>query len=189
MMWRVSCFAYAWMVTVSLSLPAAAKAVPDRDGSWGKAGIDFDAYRRDAMECGIGGAKVDIAHRQDTRDVLDGTHNQDRAIDSANIRSFMKGSVGLDPEEVDRMTRDYSSIYKRSIRGGVKRTQSFMEDAVVTCLRARGYVPFRLTRAQVKARDRLRMGTLERRRYLYDLASDPAILRDQAVERERPAER
>lgn len=160
-----------------------------KDLSWGKAGISFDTYRRDAMECGIGGAKVDIAGRQDTRDVLDAMHNQDKEIDRANARSLAKAqdSQGLLPDDFNEMVRNYASIYQRGIRGGVARTQGFMEDTVTACLRTRGYMPFRLTEAQAKARDRLPLGTLERRRYLYELASDPVVLSNQGLEPPQPA--
>lgn len=167
-----------------LSIPSASMAGTRtaRDISWGKAGISLDTYRRDAMQCGISGAKVDITGRQDTRDVLDATHNQDKEIDRATARSQARGGRTLSPEDFNQMIRDYSSIYQRGIRGGVARTQGFMQDTVATCLRTRGYTPFRLTKAQVRARDRLRTGTLERRRYLYELASDPIVLSNQGLE-------
>ncbi|WP_188658268.1 hypothetical protein [Sphingomonas metalli] len=170
-----------------MAFDAEAAVAAGKDLSWGKAGIDFDQYRRDAIDCGTGGATADISQREDTRQVLDGTRRQDQAIDQANARSTTMGAQdgrSLDPEEFDRMMRDYSSIYQRSIRGGIKGTQRFMQDRVVTCLRSRGYVPFRLNKAQTHARDKLRVGTMERRRFLYELASDPAVLQAQAVDEE-----
>lgn len=166
-----------------------AAATSDRGLSWGKSGMSFDDYRRDAMECGISGAKADIADRQDTRDVVDGTRTQDKDIDLANARAAVGSSGVLDRDALNQMIRNYSNVYQRNIKGGVKGTQAFMENTVTACLRARGYVPFRLTKAQAKARDRLHTGTLERRRFLYDLASDPVILHAQAVDREQPTQR
>jgi hypothetical protein len=56
-----------------------------------------------------------------------------------------------------------------------------LEPALETCLRSRGYRPFRLTdeqNAQLKA---LKRGPASRHRYLYGLAVDPAVLTGQGL--------
>jgi len=49
------------------------------------------------------------------------------------------------------------------------------------CLTEHGYVKFQLTKDQAHQLKMLKAGTLERRKYLYSLASDPAVLEAQAL--------
>jgi hypothetical protein len=56
-----------------------------------------------------------------------------------------------------------------------------LEPALETCLRGRGYRPFKLTdeqNAQLKA---LKRGSASRHRYLYGLAIDPEVLKGQGL--------
>jgi hypothetical protein len=47
------------------------------------------------------------------------------------------------------------------------------------CLSDRGYTKFKLTKDQSRRLARLKAGSLERRKYLYSLASDPRVLQEQ----------
>ena len=63
----------------------------------------------------------------------------------------------------------------------MKAVGALMQGTVDECLRQRGYTRFRLTDAQRKQLSRLHLGSVERHAFLYSLAADPAILRDQAM--------
>jgi hypothetical protein len=56
-----------------------------------------------------------------------------------------------------------------------------MRHELEKCLTERGYVRFRLTKGQARHLKALTTGSLERRKYLYKLASDPAVLAEQAL--------
>jgi hypothetical protein len=64
-----------------------------------------------------------------------------------------------------------------------QRAATILQDALEACLIERGYVKFELTGSQNRKLRKLEVGSLERRRYLHSLASDPDVLAAQAIER------
>jgi hypothetical protein len=60
------------------------------------------------------------------------------------------------------------------------RAARILQTELEKCLSERGYVKFQLTKDQAHRLKKLKAGTLERRKYLYSLASDPAVLEAQA---------
>jgi hypothetical protein len=63
----------------------------------------------------------------------------------------------------------------------MKDVGALMQSKVDDCLKSRGYVRFRLSDAQRRHLERLHLGSAERHIYLYRLATDPDVLRAQAM--------
>ena len=61
------------------------------------------------------------------------------------------------------------------------RAAAIMQAELEDCLTGRGYVKFKLTDGQYKRLRKLDQGSVDRRRYLHSLASDPDVLAAQAI--------
>lgn len=137
----------------SLAGVARAQPAPDRQ-SWGKPGIPFLQYRTDAVECAyIAGS---------TAPVSVASVDQVFAFDGGDVFEVMESSK-----------RNQYRIWNN--------VADQLEPALESCLRGRGYRPFKLTdeqNAQLKA---LKRGSASRHRYLYGLAVDPDVLKGQGL--------
>ncbi len=131
--------------------------------SWGMAGVSLEQYWIDSAECAHMAAETD----------LEGTPPANALVTASrmieNRGSYYYGDILL-----------ALRIAAPEIQW--KRAATIMEDNLEACLMGRGYVKFELTDVQYKKLKKLDVGTLERRRYLHSLASDPEILMAQAVE-------
>lgn len=165
-----------------LGQPGLASAALAPVISWGKAGIAFEDYRRDAIACGKQGATTSMAERREFGAVMLGLNRQEMDIDID--RSLPPSATRDDPTE--KLARDYALNAARSRQEPrVKALQAFLEDAVKTCLTDKGYVRFALTPDQAAALAKHRKGSEGRFRYLHALASSDAILSRQRYD-ERP---
>jgi len=63
----------------------------------------------------------------------------------------------------------------------MKDVGNLMQAKVDDCLKGRGYIRFRLTAGQRKQLAHLHLGSIGRHIYLYRLATDPAVLKAQAM--------
>jgi hypothetical protein len=133
----------------SLAGAAQAQPAPDRQ-SWGKPGISFLQYRTDAVECAwLAGSAAPVSVA---------TVDQVFAFDGGDVFEVMEST-------------------KRNQYRMWNNVADQLEPALETCLRGRGYRPFKLTdeqNAQLKA---LKRGSASRHRYLYGLAVDPDVLK------------
>jgi hypothetical protein len=139
-------------------LVAAAGAVqaqpaPGRQ-SWGKPGISFLRYRTDAVECAY----------------LTG--------DTAPVSVPLVDQVfTYSGEDVHEMLEQGKRSHYRTWNNVADQ----LEPALESCLRSRGYRPFRLTDEQDAQLKQLPRGAPSRRRYLYSLAIDPEVLKAQGL--------
>lgn len=143
--------------------------------SWGKVGISFDQYRRDAIACGRQGYFLDISQTDDALAFVRGSGELDDATRNGNA-----GSAGPDPVDAAVQTaRDYErvrlSVHPEQRMVHIKTT---MLSTVSQCLTDRGYAKFRITAEQRHRLDKLPIGSSQRQRYLYTFASDGTILKD-----------
>ena len=155
------------VLTCALALPATALSAKPPGLSWGKAGVSFEQYRSDSVECAREGYYLDVSGTEaaqvfrrasrmiDTNEA--GGVNLDTAITTGHI------VAGTQPEE--RM-------------GEVRK---LLQGTVDGCLIDRGYTPFELTKPQRAQLSRLKKGSPQRHAYLYKLSIDPEVLRSQAV--------
>ena len=153
---------------VAPSPALAAKAV---SLSWGKEGVGFERYRQDAVECGRSGYYLDVSGTEaakvfraaSTRLELNELSRGSGTFDAGMLISSARIVEGTRP--IDRM-EDVRSLLQGTVDG---------------CLIERGYTPFRLNDAQKRQLQRLHLGSQERHAFLYRLATDPNVLRRQAV--------
>jgi hypothetical protein len=150
---RIAISALAAGCAAILAGAAQAQPAPDRQ-SWGKPGISFLQYRTDAVECAW----------------LTG----DTAPVSVPPVDIVFALSGQDVFEVIEQSR----ISQYRIRNNVA---DQLESALETCLRGRGYRPFKLSDAQNAQLKLLKRGSPSRHRYLYGLATDPAVLTAQGL--------
>lgn len=149
--------------------------------SWGRAGIAYETYRNDSLECGLVGYYADVSQTEEAQAFVTATR---RLEDSDNTNySSPSASAGQAMDMMVVQARQYEQI-RRSIRPEQKMRalKDGMEAVVQDCLRERGYVQFRLTDEQREMLATLHRGSEERREFLYRLASNPDVLEAQALE-------
>jgi hypothetical protein len=132
---------------------AQAQPAPDRQ-SWGKPGISFLQYRTDAVECAY----------------LAGSAGPVTVASVDLVFAFDGGDVFEVMESTKRnQYRMWNNVADQ------------LEPALETCLRGRGYRPFKLTAEQSAQLKALKAGSASRHRYLYGLAIDPDVLKAQGL--------
>lgn len=148
---------YVAIVLLSLLCsPAAARKAPT--ASWGKPGVSYDAYRRDAVACAQVGYYRDVSKDEPARRFVRGFRTEDDALNridagGPNIDAWRDARLRTRPEQ--RM-REIHAIQVSDVE---------------RCLSAKGYRRFVLSRAEEKALAKYRAGSIERHRFLYGLAS------------------
>ncbi|SFJ23336.1 hypothetical protein [Caulobacter sp. UNC279MFTsu5.1] len=140
-------------LVISLAGVAQAQPAPGRQ-SWGKPGVSFLQYRTDAVECAwLAGSATPVS------------------VPPVDQMFAMEG------QDVFEVTE--------SAKRGQHRIRNNVADqlapALETCLRRRGYRPFRLTDDQNAQLKGLKRGSASRHRYLYGLAIDPEVLKGQGL--------
>ena len=155
--------------------------------SWGKPDITIEQYRRDAIECGRAGYYLDVS-KTEAAHVFKAATGQ-LAANEASLPSLAMLAGDGPPEERRAAVMEVGDIVSRSAhivdatrpQERIKAVGALMQGTVDGCLRERGYTQFRLTEAQRKQLGRLHLGSPARHAFLYGLATDPGVLRDQAV--------
>lgn len=150
----------------AIATPAAAE--PSPVDSWGRAGVDFETYRTDAVECASLAYHADVSQTSQAKIFIRGTKQMESADFSA----------------LDGLQRAYRyAQIEHSVRPELRMEQLHdrLEGVVADCLTERGYTQFRLTDMQREQLSGLKKGTDERRQFLYMLASDPEVLEQQPV--------
>ncbi|WP_150124984.1 hypothetical protein [Tsuneonella mangrovi] len=158
-------------ITLGLLLPLgflSACATPNAPQvtSWGKAGVSYANYRTDAVHCATIGAKADMSGQTAYKDTLRGVEQQD---------TILQDQQALDP------LTDYVMIQRRNFHVNIPELQQYLVSVMTRCLVSRGYSEFALTPDQAAGLAKMKKGTEERFHYLYELATDPDIVSNQAV--------
>jgi hypothetical protein len=149
-----------------LASPAAAAKKPF--DSWGRAGVDFETYRTDSIECISTAHYADVSQTKQAKAFIRGTR-------------LLESTDGL-PLNMFELARRYAQI-EQSVRPQyrVRQLRDRMQLVVNDCLVERGYSQFRLTESQRKQLSKLKKGSDERHHFLHDLASDAEVLQEQAI--------
>jgi hypothetical protein len=134
--------------------------------SWGKAGVPFESYRADAIACTWRGYDMDLSHTEAAKAFQWGTRRIDDVYEAGH--DLLNLATGV--AQVEQAVRPEQRMTE------AKQT---MQAEVDDCLISRGYQRFHLTAGQTKRLGRMKIGSDERRQYLYHLASDPGILQAQ----------
>ncbi|MBT2133113.1 hypothetical protein KK137_02095 [Croceibacterium sp. LX-88] len=158
----------ALSATIAFALASPAHSAPKPEESWGRAGVDFETYRADSVECAELAYYADVSDTEQAKVFVTGTRRLETAdrtssdyLAQANAYAQINHSVRA-PERIEELRKALQSIVDR-------------------CLIERGYVKFRLTEAQREHLGMLRSGSDERHHYLHSLASNSATLKSQAV--------
>ena len=172
---------------ISFALAAVASAAPAPQESWGRAGVSFVQYRKDAIDCAIQGYYLDIANTDDARAFVQASRRLDALpMGAASVSTTGSGSTGPAGDNSVNVIADFAGTQQHIIESvrpdqrfrSIKRMQLSTTDQ---CLTRRGYSKFRLTDDQRHRLRKLKFGSDERRAYLYSLASNASVLQSQAV--------
>jgi hypothetical protein len=171
----------------ALSVAAPAYAAPAPVESWGKAGVSLAQYREDALQCGLQGHYTDISKTDDAKAFVTASRELDTVTNGASAPN-VTGANGSGPQSTDAVDQmvQYAnqqqhivdSVHAEQRFHNIKRTLLARDEQ---CLNQRGYSKFRLSDEQRHQLRKLKIGSDERRAYLYRLASDPAVLQAQRV--------
>jgi hypothetical protein len=161
-----------------IAMPAIAAPKPQE--SWGQAGVDFDTYRNDAIEC---------AARAYYADISDTDHAKAFVSASKRLESTDDTSMGqANASAADDMTRMVNAAAQQqriveSVRPEkrMRELEAGLQQVLEDCLTERGYVKFRLSEEQRAWLGTLDKGSEDRRRYLHSLASNETVLETQRV--------
>lgn len=175
------------VVAVACLLPSSLGAAKTEATSWGKPGVTIDQYRTDAVSCGRIGYYLDVSNTEAAHVFKDAT-GQLEANEAAQPSIAMMAGSGP-PEARRAAAMELNDIVNRSAHivettrpaKRIKDVGTLMQGRVDDCLKGRGYVHFRLTDAQRKHLAHLHLGSVDRHLYLYQLGTDPDVLKAQAM--------
>ncbi len=151
-----------------LCLTAALAAQPSlaaTKDSWGKAGISYLQYRTDAVEC---------AYEAQTKAPV--------AIPMVDL-VYMTDAPQADAQPTTVLTQpnmdvnvlvDYAAQSRMHMNKTWREVARQLAPALETCLRTRGYRPFRLTKDEAEQLKRLPTGSRARQVYLWNLSLNGA---------------
>jgi len=159
----------------------SASAVPVKAirESWGKAGVTLDQYRADALTCNREGHDLDISNTDEAKAFVTASKQLD-SMQGATVYQVPPPNGDPTAPIIDFASQQKHVIESINPEAKMRRIGRTLQSAVDQCLIARGYHKFRLTAAQTKKLGKLKIGSDERRQYLYSLARDPQILASQA---------
>ena len=156
----------ALLIAVSLAgagvQDAAAARLPSPH-SWGKAGVSYLQYRTDAVECAWQASQTELKVGPSGLTLPGPQMNADGEEDVIDTLAAAANAYAQEKQMVQAKALEQ------------------LQTAVESCLRGRGYRPFRLTRDQAERLRGLRVGGVGRYEYLYSLAVDPAVLKAQGL--------
>jgi hypothetical protein len=146
---------------VLIAALAATPALAAGKDSWGKPGTSFLQYRTDAVECAyeaetkapVAIPQVDLAYMTDSAQP-DASPNADPTQANLDVNALV----------------DYAARAQLHMSKTWREVARQIEPALESCLRQRGYRPFRLTTAQADALKRLQTGSRARQVYLWNLS-------------------
>jgi hypothetical protein len=157
---RTLALSIATALVLGASSASARRVSPGNEFSWGKAGVSLEDYWVDSSQCGHQAAAVDLT----------GT---------APAKALVLASRRLDVWTDFESVQDALRLAAPEVQWG--RAATIIRQELEKCLMEHGYVKFRLTKSQAHHLKKLEVGTLDRRKYLHSLASDPAVLEAQAL--------
>lgn len=170
-----------------LLFATSSMAAPAPKESWGKAGITLAQYRQDAVDCGMKGYYTDISKTDDAKAFVNASRQLDAITTGASAPMTLEtNATGPDTTNAVDQAAQYANQQQHIVESvhadarfhSIKRT---LVSGTEQCLADRGYSRFALTDEQRHMLGKLKPGSDQRRMYLYQLASDPAVLAKQKV--------
>ena len=178
---------FSCTVAVACLLSPPVAAARTEETSWGKAGVSIDQYRTDAITCGRAGYYADVSGTEAAQVFKDATTRLEANETALPTTAMLAGSAPT-PEQRLAGVMAVNTITERSahIVEGTRPQErmnevgTLMQAKVEDCLKGRGYSRFKLTSDQRKRLEKLHLGSVERHLYLYQLGTDPDVLKTQA---------
>lgn len=158
------------LVLALVTPPCAYGAERDIRQSWGKPGVSLEDYLADSARCAKQGYYLDISQTDSVKALISASTQ----IEQLNGPAFDSADASTRSNQIARLVESARPSER------LDAISALLSGAVEGCLMSANYRRFYLTRAQRRAVSRLRVGTLERRRYLYGLASNGDVLAAQA---------
>ncbi len=170
------------LIAVFAASPAPAPAQKrEIQTSWGKAGVSFDQYRTNSIECGSQGYYLDISKTEDARAFVRGSRELDQVVTDVAEPGNPYASVWTNLYSLNTANNSQRIVNGVRPEKRMAHLGGIMLEKIEQCLATRGYRKFALTTEQRHRLAHLPIGKPERHAYLYSLASDPAVLQAQAI--------
>ena len=149
---------------------------------WAKAGVTYEQYRGDALECGMTGLASNIDNSKEVKTLARASSQLD-AADASAQNGMGQGADPAGQADLASAAARRSEDEQRIIAAarpdqqyaGIK---TLMFEAVRRCMAKLGYAKIVLTADQRKEYDGIK-GADARRLYVHKLASDPHVLETQ----------
>lgn len=177
--WRL--LGCAAIVSIQMGSANAKETAPQT--VWAKAGVSYEQYRGDALECAQQGLASDIDNSQEVK-TLARASQQLEGIDASGQTSSGRstGSTGQ-PDMVaaatDRAIEQQTIIAAAQPERQYAGIKEKMFVVVRSCMIKHGYAKIVLTENQRKEYVGIKGGADIRRAYIHKLASDPHVLETQ----------
>lgn len=165
----------ACLILIAPALAEAPSMADLHKTSWGKAGVSFEQYRTDAVQCALKASSYDITKAPVGKKLIAFSKGRENARLHARLQAPTEWG-GDGPYFAKR-----SPWIEHFQDSAYLETRDLQYDLLGQCLHARGYRQFRLTAQQIKTLDGLQRGSDARRAYLHHLASDPAVIARQGL--------
>lgn len=163
------------LIAAAVATPAAV-AAPAPQAGWGKAGVSYQEYRQDALDCASEGLSLDVSNSEDAKAFAKATRELDALTDQGVTSAASSSQADALVQNANDQARVIDSL---RVSKRIHNIKLMVGAAINQCLVGRGYSRFILTDDQRKQFDKLKNGSDEKRHYLYSLASDPAVLNQQ----------
>jgi hypothetical protein len=155
------------LLALSAAGAASSKDLP-RGHSWGRPDVTFLQYRTDAVECAEEAANAPQKPAGTNLVVPPAAPPPQANVGGRTAEDSLADLV--DAYNVNKLIAKAKVI-------------DVLQSGIDACLTARGYRPFVLTKAQADELRGIRPGTKARQLYLYRLAVDPEVLKNQVAAR------
>lgn len=177
-------FSCAVAMACLLSVPLS--AAKTEATSWGKPGVSIDQYRTDAITCGRTGYYLDVSDTEAAHVFKDASAQLEANEADLPSAAMVAGSGTPDAREAamevnDIVGRSAHIVEATRPAERMRTVGNLMQAKVDDCLKGRGYIHFKLTDSQRKHLAHLHLGSVDRHIYLYQLGTDPDVLKAQAM--------
>ena len=165
--------------TAAFAAPPPPSHPPQPNVSWGKAGVSLYDYRLDAAECAWQAMSLDVSNTRAAQTLVRASRELNHIVDTAWMSystgtpyAMAVGNPGIAYQQ---------ALHKYRADEQFAAVRDLQYETLGQCLAGRGYSRFQLTAEQQARLKHLRRGSDARRAFLYGLASDPQVLRLQAL--------
>lgn len=166
---------------ILLSVPGSASANEAAPRTvWAKAGVSYEQFRYDGLECGMKGLARNIDNSAEVK-TLTRASRQLESIDASARVSWSQDAGRMGQSDLGSIATSRAN-QEQAVREATRpeeqyaRIKEMMFQIVRSCMIDRGYTKIVLTEDQRKEYGGVKGGAEARRAYIHKLASDPHVL-------------